>query len=329
MVVDMRLLPGLGVAVSIGVVAHLLGVAVPVAGAPVTALVLGIATRAGLDRYRHGEGIAAGAGFAARYLLQGSIVLLGLGLSAGSALHAGLASLPVMLVTVLLCLAAAWGLGRLLRVPDPLRTMVGVGTAICGASAIAAVAPVLAATEVETAYAVATIVVYNVTAAVLLPPVGHLLGLGQHAFGLWAGTAVNDTSSVVATAYGYGPAAGRYAIVVKLTRALMILPVVLGLVALGRRRGGRLAKARLFPTFLVLFVLAVLANSVGAVPGRWQPALHLTAGVAIGVALAGVGLGTRLRAVRAVGLRPLALGGLLSLVVALSSLGLQALGAGA
>jgi uncharacterized integral membrane protein (TIGR00698 family) len=287
---------------------------------------------------RGGAALQAGSRFAGRHLLQAAIVVLGTGLSASAVLRIGAASLPVMLGTLTVCLVAAWLAGRWLHIPDPLRTLIGAGTGICGASAIAALSPVVEAADATVAYAVSTIVVYNVTAAIVLPPLGHLLGLGQHAFGLWAGTAVNDTSSVVATGYAYGTAAGGYAVTVKLTRALMIVPVVLGVAALRARRAGSRAGTgagrapgagtpawRLVPPFLPLFLLAAAANSAGLVPAAWQGDLSLLAGYLIAVALGGIGLGVRVAELRRAGLRPLAFGGLLSVLVAASSLGLQAL----
>ncbi|MEV4753995.1 putative sulfate exporter family transporter [Micromonospora sp. NPDC049559] len=350
-----RLLPGLGVAGLIGGVATVAGRLVPVLGAPVFAVLLGAVVRALLDRtggagsragcapgrtggadpYRvdarrtDPDGLRAGAGFAGRYLLQAAVVLLGTGLSVRTVLRVGAASLPVMLGTLALCLVAAVLLGRLLRVPDPLRTLVGAGTGICGASAIAALSPVVLAGEAAVAYALSTIVVYNIVAVVALPPLGHLLGLSQHAFGLWAGTAVNDTSSVVAAGYAYGAEAGRYAVTVKLTRALMIIPVVLGVAGLRYRRSAtpanRPALWRLVPPFLPLFLLAAAAGSAGLVPPSWGAGLALLAGYLVATALAGIGLGVRPRELRRAGLRPLALGGLLSVLVATGSLALQAL----
>jgi len=334
------LLPGLVVAVALGTAAAVLGHWVPVVGAPVLALLLAIGVRALLDRglstaaVRLTVRLRPGAAFAGRYLLQVAIVLFGAGLSAATVLRVGAASLPVMLGTLAVCLVAAWLLGRALRIDDPLRALIGTGTGICGASAIAAVGPALAADATEMAYALSTIVVYNVLAAVLFPVIGHALALGQHAFGLWAGTAVNDTSSVVATAYAYGPAAGQYAVVVKLTRSLMIVPVVLALIAARARRAASGAPGtvaprqpvwRLVPPFIVLFLLAAALNSVGAVPAGWHGSLPHLAGFATAVAMAGIGLGTSFAQLRRVGLRPLALGGLLSTLTAASSLALQAL----
>jgi uncharacterized integral membrane protein (TIGR00698 family) len=375
------LLPGLLAAAAIGAAATGVGTAVPLVGAPVIAVLLGLLARAVLGRAplgravlgraplgravfdravlgravfdravldrpgadaRAGGGAAVDAGsrFVGRYVLQGAVVVLGTGLSVRSVLRTGLASLPVMLGTLVLCLAAAWLLGRLLRIPDPLRTLIGAGTGICGASAIAALRGIVAADEVSMAYAVSTIVVYNITAAVVFPPMGRLLGLSQHAFGLWAGTAVNDTSSVVATGYAYGAVAGRYAVTVKLTRALMIIPLALGVAArarradragerAGERAGSRAAQRtpgwRLVPPFLVLFLLAAAADSTGLVPAGWHAGLARLAGYLVAVALAGVGLGVRPAELRRAGPRPLLFGGLLSVLVAGASLGLQAL----
>lgn len=159
---------------------------------------------------------------------------------------------------------------------------------------------------------------------------GHALGLGQRSFGLWAGTAVNDTSSVVAAGYAYGDAAGDHAVVVKLTRATLIVPIVLAL-SLHRRRGderpggGRSRWARLVPPFLVLFLLASAVNSAGLITTPAAHSLNQLALFLIAVALAAIGLSTQPRELAATGPRPLLLGLILWLAVASSSLLLQAL----
>jgi uncharacterized integral membrane protein (TIGR00698 family) len=322
-----RLLPGLALAGAIGLAATGVGRLVPVVGAPVIAIAAGmlaapLAGRIGLPV----TAVVAGGRIASRYVLQAAIVLFGTGLSLASVLHVGLASLPVMLGTLAACLGMAWLAGRLLGVGGDLRTLIAAGTGICGASAIGALAPVLAASEAAVGYAMSTIFVFNVAAVLIFPVAGHLLGLGAHGFGLWAGTAINDTSSVTAAGYAYGRAAGDYAIVVKLTRALMIIPMVL--VAGARRAGGPGVRPRihtLVPPFLPLFLLAVLANSTGLVPKGAHPALGFAAGLGVAVAMAGVGLGIRPGELRRAGPRPLVLGGILSVTVALVGLGLQAL----
>jgi uncharacterized integral membrane protein (TIGR00698 family) len=226
-------------------------------------------------------------------------------------------------------LAGGRVLGRFLGIEAPLRTLLAVGTGICGASAIAAVSSVVEVEAVDVAYAISTIFVFNVTAVLLFPPLGHLLGLGTHAFGLWAGTAVNDTSSVVAAGYAYSHAAGNYAVVVKLTRTLLIVPIVLVLVGLERRRTGATAPARspgrFVPLFLVGFVLAAAANSFGLIGGSARHDCSLVALFLVAVALAGIGLSAQFARIRSTGFRPLLLGGVLWLLVAVSSLGVQAL----
>jgi uncharacterized membrane protein YadS len=174
--------------------------------------------------------------FSSKFVLQLSVVVLGSQLSLAQVATVGLESLPVMLGTLVLCLVGAWLIGRWLGIIGDLRTLIGVGTGICGASAIAAVTPVIGAISVDVAYAVSTIFLFNIVAVVLFPVIGHALGLSQHAFGLFAGTAVNDTSSVVATAATYGTQATNVAIVVKLVRTLMIIPISIGLAFLTARK---------------------------------------------------------------------------------------------
>jgi len=217
--------------------------------------------------------------------------------------------------------------GRALGIDAPLRTLLAVGTGICGASAIAAVASVIEVEAVEVAYAISTIFVFNVAAVLLFPPLGHALGLGTRAFGLWAGTAVNDTSSVVAAGYAYSHAAGAYAIVVKLTRTLLIVPIVLTLAARARNRGAAVAtrrRAGVVPLFLVGFVAAAAVNSTGLLHSQLRHDLATAALFLVAVALAAVGLSAQPARIRAAGLRPLALGAVLWVLVAASSLLVQA-----
>ncbi|HEX6500670.1 MAG TPA: putative sulfate exporter family transporter [Micromonosporaceae bacterium] len=316
-----RTLPGLLLALTVGAVATVVARSAPVLGAPVVAVALGVLLGSSLP----GETLVhltPGARFAGRYVLQGAIVLFGLGLSLRAIGRVGVHALPVMIGTLAACLGGAWLLGRLLRTDRELTTLIGVGTGICGASAIAATAPVIEAGEAATAYAISTIMVYNVTAAVVYPILGHLLGMSAAAFGLWSGTAVNDTSSVVAAAASFGGAAARYAIVVKLTRTLMIIPIVAGLAL---RRTRRVRAHRLVPPFLVFFLLAAAVDSVVPLPAPVRSAAAQVAGYGVAVALAGVGMSVRFADLRRAGLRPLALGGVLSLVVGLSGLALQTL----
>lgn len=329
--------PGLAVALVLAAAATVAGRAVPVIGSPVVGILLGVSLSAWVRRR---SWLAPGVEFAGRTVLQAAVVVLGAQLSLRQVAQVGVASLPVMLGTLAVCLMVAYLVGRRLGIDTDLRTLIGVGTAICGASAIAAVSPVIRAKHAAVAYAISTIFLFNVAAVLVFPPVGHLLGLNQHAFGLFAGTAVNDTSSVVAAAASYGDAASQYAVVVKLTRTLMIVPICLALAVLVRRRehadGGSVLRteehalvraARLVPWFLIGFLLAAAANSAGAIPATSHSALQTGAVFLVTVALAGIGMSSDLTALRRAGGRPLLLGFILWLVVTTTSLLLQLAGA--
>jgi uncharacterized integral membrane protein (TIGR00698 family) len=232
--------PGLALALGVAAVATVVGQYLPLVGSAVPGAVIGALIAVAV---RPGPRLAPGLKWSSSVVLQCSVVLLGAQLSIGQAARAGLSSLPVMLGTLAVCLGAAWLYGRLLGVPGDLRTLIGVGTGICGGSAIAAVSPVIEAVPADVGYAISTIFLFNIAAVLAFPLLGHALGMSQQSFGLFAGTAVNDTSSVVATATTYGAAATSHAVVVKLVRTLMIVPVCLGLAALTARRPGRAAGA--------------------------------------------------------------------------------------
>jgi len=225
--------PGFALALAVAAVATVVGEYVPLVGSAVPGAVIGAVIALTV---KPGARVALGLKWASTFVLQCSVVLLGAQLSIGEAARVGVSSLPVMLGTLAVCLGATWLFGRLLGVLGDLRTLIGVGTGICGGSAIAAVSPVIEAASTDVAYAISTIFLFNITAVLAFPLLGHALGMSQQSFGLFAGTAVNDTSSVVATATTYGAAATSHAVVVKLVRTLMIIPICLGLAALAARK---------------------------------------------------------------------------------------------
>ncbi|MFC9464156.1 YeiH family protein [Streptomyces coelicoflavus] len=340
-------LPGLAVAVAVASVATVVGGWFPLIGGPVAGIVIGVVLAA---VRRPAERLGPGITTASKFVLQLSVVLLGCQLSLTQVVRVGGSSLPVMLGSLVACLAAAYFVGRRLGIGRDLRTLIGVGTSICGASAIAAVTPVIGAASAEVAYAVSTIFLFNIAAVLVFPVLGHLLDMSQQAFGLFAGTAVNDTSSVVAAAATYGDEAGQYAVVVKLTRTLLIIPICLWLAALTKRRalaagtggpgvggpsagepgaggpgaaGPRLNVLKLVPWFLVGFLLTALVNTLGLIPDRAHPGLTTLCVFMITVALSAIGLTTDLRGLRRAGPRPLLLGACLWVVVSVTSLALQ------
>ncbi|MHB8439016.1 MAG: YeiH family protein [Acidimicrobiales bacterium] len=367
----LRLAPGAAVVTAIAAAATVAGDRVPVIGAPVVAIVAGIGVavvRAPSSR------LHPGVAFSARQVLQASVVVLGTGLSLRQVVVTGISSMPVLVGTLAAALGAAWVVGRVLRMPSDLTTLIGVGTAICGASAIAATDAVIDADEADVSYAITTIFTFNVVAVLTYPMLGHLLGLSARHFGLWAGTAINDTSSVVAASTVYGHGATGFAVVVKLTRTLAIVPITLALASWRTRRRSKaaatgdiveslivedppadagsseqdaqtratpivrtgdprgrevstrkaLATRRAFPLFIGWFVVAVAANTAGAVPSAWHRGLSDIATWMITAALAAIGLSTSVDHIRRAGGRPLLLGAILWATVCLASLGLQA-----
>ncbi len=326
-----QIAPGFLAAALIAAAAMALARVAPVVGAPVIAIVGGILVT--LVRTPAAT-LRPGIGFAAKRVLQGSVVVLGLELSLQQVLNTGVSSLPVLLGTLALALVIAQLAGRALRLGSDLRVLIGNGTAICGASAIAATDAVINAEEADVSYAIATIFIFNVIAVLLYPTIGHALGLSQHSFGLWSGTAINDVSSVVAASTAYGHSAAAYGVIVKLTRTLAIIPISVALATIrGYRRersaeaggGTRLPLRQLVPFFIIAFLAAVTLNTVGAVPLSWHAGFNSLATWMITIALAAIGLSTNVAHMRRAGLRPLALGAILWASVGLGSLGLQAL----
>ena len=283
--------------------------------------------------------VLPGATLAARYALRLGITLLGARLTLGQLLSTGAGSVVAIVIVVVTALVLGTWLARRLGLMPPLSALITVGMAICGNSAILALSPIIGAKHRDTAYAVSTITIFGLIGVLLLPVLGRVLGLDDTVFGTWAGLAVNDTAQVVATGYAYSPDAGDVATVVKLTRNLAILPVLLGATWLVARsaapdpdaaRTSRLAMVgRAVPWFVVGFIAVAALRSAGLldVPlptgGTLADLCSTLASLLILVALAGVGMATDLRSLTGIGGRPFLLGasmwvaiGLLALAVA-------------
>ena len=293
--------------------------------------------------------LQAGARFALQHLLRFGIILLGLRLSLQDVASTGLTALVLVICCISAALFMAYLAGRLFRVPPRLAALIGVGTAICGNTAIIATAPVIDAEEEEIGFAVATITLFGMLAVLLYPLIGQMAQLSDRAFGLWAGTAVNDTSQVVAVSAIYSETALNVATIVKLTRNTMMAPLIIlfGLFysrGLQREMSERAAQAarfdwkRLVPGFVLGFLFMALVRTVGIAlnifpqdltqPGNLQAAAAFLNGVnelskfLILMALAGVGLNTNVGSLRRIGLKPLLVGTSVAILLAVLSLGL-------
>ncbi len=329
-----RVVPGLALSLLVAIAAWVVADRVPFGSAPVLAIVIGLFVGAVVGPR---PALRPGLRASSSTLLRGAVVALGAELPLATVLAQGVRSLPVIVVTLGGCLVVAAVLGRRLGIVDPLRTLIGVGTGICGASAIAAVTPVLDTDEVDVGYAVATIFIFNVLAVLTFPPLGHALGMSQHAFGVFSGTAINDLSSVVAAGNVYGGVALGTGIVVKLTRTLMIVPIT---AVLAERRapehgadaggvGATFVRAvARTPRFLLGFLALAGIASIGLIPAGLTPTIGELATAMITVALAAVGLSIDLAGLRRTGARPIVLGAALWVTVSTLSLGAMALGLG-
>ncbi len=316
-----RLLPGLALAGVVAVVARVVAGALPIGGLEVLlAIVIGLLAgnlRPLPDRAR------AGVRFASRGVLQAGIILLGARVSLEAILAVGIQTVGLIVGLMLLALGLVYAIGRLFHLPRRLVILIAVGTAVCGNSAIAATAPVLDAEEREVSLAVGTVTLFGTLAVFLYPVLVAALQLTGGASGVWIGTAINDTSQVVAAGTAVGGTALTVATIVKLTRNALMAPLLVAISWWWSRRpdtavtGMRAA----IPTFVLGFLALAAVRSLGWIDEASASVLAGAAQVLVLVALAAVGLNTSLRDVRAIGLRPLYLGLAASTMLSVLSLG--------
>lgn len=322
-------------ALAIAVPAWLLGRRFEVVGGPVFAILIGMVL-ALLVPGDKGEPLAPGVRFTSKKVLQWAVVLLGFGLNLAQIARVGVTSLPIIVSTIATSLVVSFALCRALGIPGKISTLIGVGSSICGGSAIAATAPVIEADDEEIAQAISVIFLFNVVAALVFPTLGGMLGLTNEGFGLFAGTAVNDTSSVTAAAAawdGMHPGANTLdaATIVKLTRTLAIIPITLALgiwqARQARRAGGEARSTfslrRAFPTFIVFFVLASVATTVFALPASVTAPIKELSKFLIVMAMAAIGFNTNVVKLVRTGGKPILMGLCCWVAIAAVSLGMQ------
>ncbi|MCE1224982.1 MAG: putative sulfate exporter family transporter [Geobacteraceae bacterium] len=249
-----------------------------------------------------------------RRLLQSSVVGLGFGINLPVILQTGKDAFLYTAISISFTMLAGWLLGRLFKTPQRTSTLISFGTAICGGSAIAAMAPVIKAEGEETGVALATIFTLNSIALILFPPLGHLLGMGQEQFGLWSALAIHDTSSVVGAAAAYGGLALAIGTTVKLTRALWIMPSALLAAWFTKSEG----KAK-FPLFIIGFIAAAaIKTALPQFEQLWHP-LNSIAKQSLVVTLFLIGSGLTREVLGKTGIKPLAQGVTLWIIVSVTS----------
>jgi uncharacterized integral membrane protein (TIGR00698 family) len=264
----------------------------------------------------------AGVAFSLRWILRFAIVLLGFQLTAQQVLDVGATGFAVIVISLLTCFAVTKPLGAALGVDAKLTELIAAGTSICGASAVIATNTVTKAPEEDCAYAVACVTLCGMVAMVLYPLLPHVLGLDSRDFGLWTGASVHEVAQVVAAAYQTGKEAGDYATITKLTRVIMLAPMIMALGALAPRRadnGSGQERAPL-PYFALWFIAAIAVNSSIEIAPSFKDIIVSATTFLLALALAAMGLSTDFRKLAPRGARPLVLGALSSLFIALVSL---------
>lgn len=325
-----KLLPGLALSLVIAVIAKTIEGLLPIhiIGASVIALFIGM----GINSFWRPDVIKPGVVFTSKKILKFAIILLGASLSVNVILSVGKLSLMVMLFTLLTCFGGGYFIGKALHLNWKLSNLISAGTGICGGSAIAAIAPVIDAEDSDIAYAMSATFLFDMAMIILFPIMGRMMGLSDMAYGLWAGTAVNDTSSVVAAGYAFSEGAGDFATMVKLTRTLSIIPTVL-IFSLVNLRLKRKASAdaeykkvnigKLFPWFIVGFIGLAAVNSLGFIPETVSAACKDISKFLMVAALAAIGLNTSFRDMKKSGINPMIHGFIISALVVIVAIGVE------
>lgn len=320
---------GLLLCLVIAIPSWFLGKAVPVVGGPVFSILIGMVVTLILTKK---DPFNAGVTFTSKKILQAAVVFLGFGMNLTEILAKGKQSLPIIITTITTSLIIAFILYKAMKLGTNNAILVGVGSSICGGSAIAATAPVIDASDEEVAQSISVIFLFNVVAALVFPTLGGMLGLSNEGFGLFAGTAINDTSSVTAAATAWDGIHGSHtleaAAIVKMTRTLAIIPITLALaVYRGRKEkkteGSSFSLKKCFPFFVLFFVLASVVTTVFRLPAEVTTPLKELSKFLIVMAMAAIGLNTNIVKLVKTGGKPIFTGFCCWLGISLVSLAMQ------
>ena len=330
----LKVFPGIILSVDVALLACWLESLLPIhlIGSAVIAMFIGMVLNHFL---RNTKVFASGLKFTSKKILKFAIILLGLSLNITTILNVGKMSLTVMIFTLLTCFGGGYFIGKALGLNWKLSNLISAGTGICGGSAIAAIAPTIDADDNDVAYAMSATFLFDMAMIVLFPIMGQAMGMTDQAFGIWAGTAVNDTSSVVATGYAFSEGAGDFATMVKLTRTLAIIPTVIifAFVQLRLKRKETLANsksgselkanfsiAKIFPWFILGFLAMSIVASVFPIPAAVVSGTKSASKFLMVCALAAIGLNTSFSSMKKAGIRPMIHGFIISALVVVVAL---------
>lgn len=329
-----KLFPGIILSVGVAVFACWIESLMPIhlIGAAVIAMFIGML----INHFLKNTNIfSTGLKFTSKKILKFAIILLGLSLNITTILNVGKMSLTVMIFTLLTCFGGGFFIGKALGLNWKLSNLISAGTGICGGSAIAAIAPTIDADDSDVAYAMSATFLFDMAMIVLFPIMGTALGMTDQAFGIWAGTAVNDTSSVVATGYAFSESAGDFATMVKLTRTLAIIPtvIVFAFIQLNIKRketldnnhnGSELKTkfsiTKIFPWFILGFLAMSVVASVFSIPAEIVSGTKTISKFLMVCALAAIGLNTSFSSMKKAGVRPMIHGFIISALVVIVAL---------
>ena len=325
-----RLLFLLGIAICFGVagVSVLVEKLIPgeLLGASIIALFMGTI----INRFFHPKWVQPALKFTSKKILKAAIVLLGASLSVSTIMSVGKMTFFVMIFTFAMCFGGGYFIRKLFGLNWKLSNLISAGTGICGGSAVAAIAPVIDADDKDIAFALSSTFLFDMVMIALYPLMGKALGMSDIAYGIWAGTSVNDTASVVASGYAFSEAAGDFATMVKLTRTIAIIPTVLVFAYIGTRikqkemkaagDGQKVKLVKIIPWFIGGFLLLAVLNSTGCIPAAVSGVIKNTSKFLMVTALAAIGLSTSITDFKKAGLKPMFYGITIDTLVTLTAL---------
>ena len=295
-------------------------------GASIIALFMGTI----INSFFHPAWMKPALKFTSKKVLKGAIILLGASLSVNTILSVGKMTFFVMIFTFVMCFGGGYFIRKLFGLNWKLSNLISAGTGICGGSAVAAIAPVIDADDKDIAFAMSSTFLFDMIMIALYPLMGKALGMSDIAYGIWAGTSVNDTASVVASGYAFSEIAGDFATMVKLTRTIAIIPTVLVFAYIGTRikqkemkeanNGQKVNLMKIIPWFIGGFLLLAILNSVGCIPVAVSGILKKTSKFLMVSALAAIGLGTSITDFKKAGLAPMFYGITIDTLVTLTAL---------